>query len=50
MIRTNFLKRLERSAKSLTLTVERTMGKIDDLMEPIDRFKAQQHAPNGVSA
>ena len=50
MIRTNFLKRLESSAKSLTLTLERTVKKIDDLMERIDRFKAQQHPPNGVSA
>ena len=50
MIRTNFLKRLESSAKSLTLTLERTVTKIDDLMERIDRFKAQQHSPNGVSA
>ena len=50
MIRTNFLKRLESSAKSLTLTLERTVKKIDDLMERIDRFKAQQHTPNGVSA
>ena len=32
MMRTNFLKRLESSAHSLTLTLERTIGKIDDLL------------------
>ena len=31
MIRTNFLKRLESSAHSLTLTLDRTIGKIDEL-------------------
>ena len=42
MIRTNFLKRLESSANSLTLTLERTIGKIDALLEKIDRFESRQ--------
>ena len=33
MMRTNFLKRLESSAHSLRLTLERTIGKIDRLLE-----------------
>ncbi len=43
MIRTNFLKRLESSAHSLTLTLGRTIGKIDDLLDKIDRFGSSQH-------
>ncbi len=39
MMRTNFLKRLESSPKSLTLTLGRTIGKIDDLLEKIDRYE-----------
>ena len=39
MIRTNFLKRLESSAHALTLTLERTIGKINDLLEKIERFQ-----------
>lgn len=50
MIRTNFLKRLESSARSLTLTLDRTVGKIDDLVERIDQFQAEQQTPNGASA
>ena len=42
MIRTNFLKRLESSAHSLTLTLERTIGKIDALLEKIDRYESRQ--------
>ncbi|MCY3991259.1 MAG: helicase-related protein [Caldilineaceae bacterium] len=42
MIRTNFLKRLESSAHSLTLTLERTIGKIDTLLDKIDRFENRQ--------
>ena len=37
MIRTNFLKRLESSPRSLKLTLERTIGKIDSLIEEIER-------------
>ena len=44
MIRTNFLKRLESSAYSLTLTLNRTIGKIDALLEKIDRFESRQDA------
>ena len=39
MMRTNFLKRLESSAHSLTLTLDRTVGKIDDLLGKIDRYQ-----------
>lgn len=38
MIRTNFLKRLESSAHSLAETLDRTLGKIDDLIARIDSF------------
>ncbi len=40
MIRTNFLKRLESSAHSLTLTLGRTIGKIDALLDKIDRYES----------
>ncbi len=43
MMRTNFLKRLESSAHSLTLTLERTIGKINALMEKIERYQASAH-------
>jgi len=43
MIRTNFLKRLESSAYSLTLTLDRTIGKIDTLLEKIDRYESRQN-------
>ena len=39
MMRTNFLKRLESSAHALTLTLERTVGKIDNLLERIERYE-----------
>ena len=39
MIRTNFLKRLESSPMSLTLTLGRTIGKIDSLLDKIDRYE-----------
>ena len=39
MIRTNFLKRLESSAHSLTLTLRRTIGKIDALVEKIETYQ-----------
>ena len=40
MMRTNFLKRLESSAHSLTLTLDRTIGKIDALLDKIDRYES----------
>ena len=40
MMRTNFLKRLESSAHSLTLTLDRTVGKIDDLLGKIERYQS----------
>ena len=42
MMQTNFLKRLESSAHSLTETLERTIGKIDDLLRKIDRYEQNQ--------
>ena len=39
MIRVNFLKRLESSAHSLTLTLDRTIAKIEDLIGRIHRFE-----------
>ena len=39
MMRTNFLKRLESSAHSLTLTLARTISKIDNLLERIERYE-----------
>ena len=42
MMQTNFLKRLESSAHSLTETLERTVGKIDDLLDKIDRYEQNQ--------
>ena len=44
MMRTNFLKRLESSADSLRLTLERTIGKIDDLLKKIDRYEQNGQA------
>ena len=41
MIRTNFLKRLESSARSLSLTLERTIRKIEEMLEKVDRFSGQ---------
>ena len=39
MMRVNFLKRLESSAQSLNLTLDRTIRKIDDLLSKIERYK-----------
>ncbi len=39
MIRTNFLKRLESSARALSLTLDRTIGKMDEMLDKIDRFE-----------
>lgn len=39
MIRTNFLKRLESSAHSLSLTLNRTIEKIDEMLDKIRRFE-----------
>ena len=46
MMQTNFLKRLESSAHSLTETLERTIGKIDTLLEKIDRYEQNQQMLN----
>ncbi len=47
MMRTNFLKRLESSPHSLKLTLERTIGKIDSLIEKIESY--QERAQVGIS-
>ena len=39
MIRTNFLKRLESSARALTLTLGRTIARIEELLAKIDRYR-----------
>ncbi len=39
MMQTNFLKRLESSAHSLSKTLERTVGKIDEMLEKIDKYE-----------
>ena len=47
MMQTNFLKRLESSAHSLSETLERTVDKIEDMLEKIDRY---QQNPRGQDA
>ncbi len=49
MMRTNFLKRLESSAHSLTLTLQRTIGKIDRLLARIDRYQKGNPATANLS-
>ena len=49
MIRVNFLKRLESSAHSLTLTLDRTIGKIDDLIGKIERYKDSRQTGVGLA-
>ena len=44
MMRTNFLKRLESSPHSLVLTLTRTVGKIDDLLDRIEAFRIWDQA------
>ncbi len=41
MMRTNFLKRLESSAHSLTKTLNRTISKISEFIEKIDQYRQQ---------
>ena len=48
MIRTNFLKRLESSAHSLTLTLERTIDKINNLLDKIYRYQNNQQPENNL--
>ena len=50
MMRTNFLKRLESSAHSLTLTLDRTIGKIDGLLNQIERYETNALSGNGEVA
>jgi len=42
MMKVNFLKRLESSVYAFSLTMQRTINKIDDLTDRIDQFKAYQ--------
>ena len=42
MIKVNFLKRLESSAHSLRLTLERTIAKMTRVIEQVERFEATQ--------
>ena len=46
MMQTNFLKRLESSAHSLSKTLERTVGKIDEMLEKIHKYEQKQHLQN----
>ena len=46
MMRTNFLKRLESSAYSLAETLGRTIGKIDALLEKINRYEQNRLMPD----
>ncbi len=47
MMKVNFLKRLESSIHSFDLTLERTVAKIDELRDRINRFKQlQEENPN----
>ena len=48
MIRVNFLKRLESSAHALALTLGRTIGKIDVLLEKIDRYENIHTSPDSL--
>ena len=46
MILTNFLKRLESSPRSLQLTLQRTIQKMEDLIKKIDRYQLQPREEN----
>ena len=46
MMQTNFLKRLESSAHSLSETLGRTIGKIDRMLEKIDKFEQNRNIPD----
>ena len=48
MMRTNFLKRLESSPHSFTLTLQRTVDKIDVLLDKIDRFERAGQDQGGL--
>ena len=49
MMRTNFLKRLESSAHSLTLTLDRTIKKMDDMITRIERFQSGDRSNDTVA-
>lgn len=46
MMQTNFLKRLESSAYSLSQTLERTINKHDAMIEKIERFEKNHNIPD----
>ena len=49
MMRTNFLKRLESSAHSLTLTLDRTIKKMNDMICRIERFESGDKSNDTVA-
>ena len=49
MMRTNFLKRLESSAHSLTLTLDRTITKMDNMIGRIERFQSGDRSNDTVA-
>ena len=46
MMQTNFLKRLESSAHSLSETLKRTINKHDEMLEKIERFEQNKDMPD----
>ncbi len=46
MMQTNFLKRLESAAHSLSQTLERTINKIGTMLEKIERFQQNRNIPD----
>ena len=49
MMRINFLKRLESSAHSLNLTLDRTIRKIDDLLSKIERHESGRQPDSALT-
>jgi hypothetical protein len=49
MMKVNFLKRLESSVRSFAITMERTVNKIENLEERIQRFKQLARAHGGLA-
>ena len=48
MMKVNFLKRLESSVRSFAITMERTVGKIEDLEARLRHFQGQQNADAAI--
>ncbi|MXV77037.1 SWF/SNF helicase family protein, partial [Candidatus Poribacteria bacterium] len=49
MMQTNFLKRLESSAHSLSVTLERTIKKHDDMLEKIEKFEKNSNIKDATA-